>query len=145
MEFLNDNMQDALLSLDGEKMFVETIMRDTVGDREYLYWYSIQADDGDTNSEVAECIDRRHLSYWNRCIDKAYRPRNLQNEVVMIQTVLKIICSTLKMRTKLPQYKWITKKGQNQFDFVPFSFTYSLILFPVNFGIPGEFHDQHYK
>ena len=41
MEFLNDNMQDALLSLDGEKMFVETIMRDTVGDREYLYWYSI--------------------------------------------------------------------------------------------------------
>ena len=89
MEFLNDNMQDALLSLDGEKMFVETIMRDTVGDREYLYWYSIQADDGDTNSEVAECIDRRHLSYWNRCIDKAYRPRNLQNEVVMIPNRIK--------------------------------------------------------
>lgn len=84
MAFLNENMQDALLSLDGEKMFVETIMRDTVGDHEYLYWYSIQADDGDTNSEAAECIDRRHVTYWNKCIDKSYRPRNLQNEVVMI-------------------------------------------------------------
>lgn len=89
MRFLNENMQDALLSLDGEKMFVETIMRDTVGDHEYLYWYSIQADDGDTNSEVAECIDRRHIAYWNKCIDKAYRPRNLKNEVVMIPNRIK--------------------------------------------------------
>lgn len=89
MDFLNENLQDALISLDGEKMFVETIMRDTVGDREYLYWYSIQADDGDTNSEVAECIDRRHIAYWNKCIDKAYRPRNLKNEVVMIPNRIK--------------------------------------------------------
>ena len=39
MEFLNEHMNDALLTLDGEKMFVETIMRDTMGDHDYLYWY----------------------------------------------------------------------------------------------------------
>ena len=50
MEFLNKHMNDALLTLDGEKMFVETIMRDSMGNYEYLYWYSIQADDGDSNS-----------------------------------------------------------------------------------------------
>lgn len=100
MEFLNDNMQDALLSLDGEKMFVETIMRDTVGDREYLYWYSIQADDGDTNSEVAECIDQRHIAYWNKCIDKTYRPRNLKNEVVMIPHRIKNYMQQLEHEEK---------------------------------------------
>ena len=51
MAFLNDHLNDALLTLDGEKMFVETIMRDTMGDFDYLYWYSIQADDGDSSSE----------------------------------------------------------------------------------------------
>lgn len=96
MDFLNQNMQDALLSLDGEKMFVETIMRDTIGDREYLYWYSIQADDGETNSRAAECVDRKHIEYWNKCIDKAYRPKNLKNEVVMIPNRLKEYMKTLE-------------------------------------------------
>jgi len=89
MEFLNKHMNDALLTLDGEKMFVETIMRDSMGDYEYLYWYSIQADDGDSNSETEKCIDTKHLEYFDKCIDRTYRPKNLKTEVVMIPQRIK--------------------------------------------------------
>ena len=89
MAFLNDHLNDALLTLDGEKMFVETIMRDTMGDFDYLYWYSIQADDGDSSSESEQCIDKKHLEYLNKCIDITYRPKNLKTEVVMIPKRIK--------------------------------------------------------
>ena len=89
MEFLNEHMNDALLTLDGEKMYVETIMRDTMGDYDYLYWYSIQADDGDSNSETEKCIDSKHLEFFHKCIDITYRPRNLKTEVVMIPQKIK--------------------------------------------------------
>lgn len=96
MAFLNENMHEVLVTLDGEKMFIETIMRDTVGEHEYLYWYSIQADDGDTSPDVQNCIDKKHLEYWDKCIDKAYRPRNLKNEVVMIPGHIKRYMSELE-------------------------------------------------
>jgi hypothetical protein len=42
VSFLNENMEDVLLTLDGEKMYVETIFREKSEDADYLYWYSIQ-------------------------------------------------------------------------------------------------------
>lgn len=89
MAFLNENMNDVLVTLDGEKMFIESIMRDTVGDYEFLYWYSIQADDGGADNELQSRIDRKHLEYWDKCIDKAYKPRDLKNEVVMIPNYMR--------------------------------------------------------
>ena len=42
LKFLNDNMEGVLLTLEREKMYVETIFREKQGEDEYLYWYSIQ-------------------------------------------------------------------------------------------------------
>ena len=42
MNFLNENMEDTLLTLEDEKMYVETIHREIIHNVEYLYWYSIQ-------------------------------------------------------------------------------------------------------
>ncbi|MFD2830650.1 DUF6176 family protein [Corticicoccus populi] len=89
MAFLNENMQDVLVTLDGEKMFIETIMRDKIGEHEYLYWYSVQSDHGGTSKEIQNCIDAKHLQYWDKCIDKTFRPRDLKNEVVMIPNHLR--------------------------------------------------------
>lgn len=47
MAFLNEHMEDTLLTLEGEKMYVETIFREVLDGREYLYWYSVQAEGGD--------------------------------------------------------------------------------------------------
>ena len=84
MKFLNDNMKDVLLTLEGEKMYVETIFREILDGEEYLYWYSIQ---GEVVIEVENSeswIDTRHLEYWEECIDKDFRPKDLDVQVVMI-------------------------------------------------------------
>ncbi len=36
LKFLNDNMEDVLVTLEGEKMYVETIFREVLNGEEYL-------------------------------------------------------------------------------------------------------------
>ena len=42
LAFLNEHMEDVLVTLEGEKMYIETIFRETLNGEEYLYWYSVQ-------------------------------------------------------------------------------------------------------
>lgn len=41
LQFLNSNMPAVLETLEGERMYVETIFSETLDGAEYLYWYSI--------------------------------------------------------------------------------------------------------
>lgn len=82
--FLNEHMEDVLVTLEGEKMYVETIFRELLDGEEYLYWYSIQGTGGTEVEESNHWIDKKHLEYWEECIDKTYRPVDLHTEVVMI-------------------------------------------------------------
>ena len=84
LKFLNDNMKDLLVTLEGEKMYVETIFRETLNGDEYLYWYSVQGEDGQDVVESEHWIDKKHLQYWDECIDSNFRPVDLTTEVVMI-------------------------------------------------------------
>ena len=83
MRFLNENMEDVLLTLDDEKMYVETIFSETCDDGEYLYWYSIQGVGGQNVSESNSWIDKKHLEFWNECIDETYQ-EDMKKEVSMI-------------------------------------------------------------
>lgn len=40
LDFLNSNMPAVLETLEGEKMYVETIFSETLDGVDYLYWYS---------------------------------------------------------------------------------------------------------
>jgi hypothetical protein len=82
--FLNENMKDVLLTLEDEKMYVETIFRETLHGEEYLYWYSVQGKGGQEVEESESWIDRKHLQYWDECIDSTFQPVDLTTEVVMI-------------------------------------------------------------
>ena len=84
LKFLNDNIDDVLVTLEGEKMYVETIFREELEGYEYLYWYSVQGENGIYVEESDHWIDIKHLEYWNECIDENYRPVDLSTEVVMI-------------------------------------------------------------
>lgn len=84
MTFLNDHMEDTLLTLEGEKMYVETIFREVLDGREYLYWYSVQAEGGIEVEDSESYIDKKHLEYWNECIDSSYGMVDLEPQVVMI-------------------------------------------------------------
>lgn len=83
MRFLNENMEDVLLTLDGEKMYVETIFREKSDDAEYLYWYSIQGENGIRVEESDSWIDKKHLEYWDECIDENYQA-DMSMQVSMI-------------------------------------------------------------
>lgn len=73
MSFLNENMENVLLTLAGEKMYVETIFRERTGEAEYLYWYSIQGKNGARVEDSDSWIDKKHLEYWDECIDENYQ------------------------------------------------------------------------
>ena len=62
MAFLNDHMEDTLLTLENEKMFVESIHREVVNGTEFLYWYSVQGE------AVQRCTIQKAISIsgiWN--------------------------------------------------------------------------------
>ena len=84
LKFLNENMKDVMVTLEGEKMYVETILRETLNGAEYLYWYSVQGENGQEVEESEHWIDKKHLEYWDECIDPTFRPVDLTVEVVMI-------------------------------------------------------------
>lgn len=89
LNFLNENMHEVLLTLDDEKMYVETIFREKTNNEEFLYWYSIQGEGGIDVTESESWIDKKHLEYWYECIDESYKPVNLDTMVVMIQPKIK--------------------------------------------------------
>ncbi|SOC45055.1 DUF6176 family protein [Ureibacillus acetophenoni] len=86
LAFLNEHMEEVLVTLEGEKMYVETIFREFLNNEEYLYWYSVQGTGGIEVEESQHWIDKKHLEYWDECIDETYRPVDLKTEVVMIPT-----------------------------------------------------------
>ncbi|MDT2783025.1 DUF6176 family protein, partial [Vagococcus fluvialis] len=77
LSFLNDNMNETLLTLEAEKMYVETIFREVLNGDEYLYWYSVQGVGGQEVEDSESFIDKKHLEYWEECIDKKFKAVDL--------------------------------------------------------------------
>ncbi len=84
MTFLNEHMEDTLLTLENEKMYVETIFRELKNNEEYLYWYSVQGIGGIDVEDSESYIDKKHLEYWRECIDESYGMDDMESQVVMI-------------------------------------------------------------
>lgn len=84
LAFLNAHMDDVLVTLEGEKMYVETIFHEVLNGEEYLYWYSVQGEGGVQVEQSTHWIDKRHLAYWDECIDESFGSVDLKTEVVMI-------------------------------------------------------------
>lgn len=98
MAFLNDNMADTLLTLEAEKMYVETIFREVIDGTEYLYWYSVQGEGGQAVEESTSYIDQKHLEYWDKCIDPSYGCQDLSTQVVMIPQAIQASIRKLDAR-----------------------------------------------
>ncbi len=84
LTFLNRHMDQVLLTLDDEKMYVESIFREKTDQGEFLYWFSIQGEGGTEIEQSAHDVDRKHLDYWYECIDEQREPEPITTEVVMI-------------------------------------------------------------
>ena len=84
LNFLNENMKDVLITLEKEKMYVETIFKETFDGVEYLYWYSVEGENGQDVEDSEHWIDKKHLEYWEECIDSNVAPVDIDTRVVMI-------------------------------------------------------------
>lgn len=89
MAFLNEHMADTLLTLIDEKMYVESIHREFLNDEEFLYWYSIQGEGGTAVTASNHEVDKKHLEYWQECIDPTYQEHIMKNQVVMIPDAIR--------------------------------------------------------
>ena len=89
LAFLNEHLEDVLVTLEGEKMYVETIFREMLNGEEYLYWYSVQGEGGQDVETSSHWIDKKHLEYWDECIDEGFGSVDLLTEVVMIPNAVK--------------------------------------------------------
>ncbi|EEM15057.1 hypothetical protein bpmyx0001_40780 [Bacillus pseudomycoides DSM 12442] len=89
MKMLNDHMKEVLLTLNDEKMYVETIFREIRDGEEYLYWYSVQGEGGIAIEASRHEVDKKHLEFWYECIDEEAPADHMKTEVVMIQDVVK--------------------------------------------------------
>ncbi|NIK12976.1 DUF6176 family protein [Alkalibacillus almallahensis] len=84
LNFLNNHMDRVMLTLEDEKMYVESIFRLKEDKNEYLYWYSIQGKGGQSVEDSDHWVDQKHLEYWEECIDENFMPIDLNPEVSMI-------------------------------------------------------------
>lgn len=89
MDFLKEHMKHVLLTLNDEKMFVETIFKEKIDSVTYLYWYSVQGEGGVEIENSKHEVDKKHMDFWNECIDSTYQSVNLDTKVVMIQEKIK--------------------------------------------------------
>lgn len=93
IEFLEEHMDNVLLTLEDEKMFVETIFKEILDGNTYLYWYSIQGEGGIALENSSHDVDQKHIEYWNECIDSTYPSVDMEAKLVMIQKKVRSVMS----------------------------------------------------
>lgn len=66
MSMLNDRLDEAVATLDRERMGIEIVFRSREGDTEHLYWVVVRGDGEHSNTSTAQ-LDIDHLAYDERC------------------------------------------------------------------------------
>ncbi len=69
MKFLKANQTRVNYTLLAENMQLEHIFSITLNDTLYLCWYSNQTAPSRPVEESTDPIDRKHLAFWDECID----------------------------------------------------------------------------
>ncbi|WP_025784568.1 DUF6176 family protein [Sporosarcina sp. D27] len=85
MEFLTTHLEEVKKTLPTEKMYVESIFEETIEGVMYLYWVSYQGMQPGDVVFSDSLVDKKHLEFWNDCIDPVYPESILKTNVIMIQ------------------------------------------------------------
>ena len=89
MDFLNNHHEDTVATMANEKMYVENVFKEENPDGyTYFYWYSLQGEGGQAVEESESYIDKKHIEYWDECIDNSYRPVDMVLEENLIAPLI---------------------------------------------------------
>ena len=83
LKMLNENLDEVHQTLEREEMKLEVIFREVIDGEEYLYWFSIQGENGEAVTTSPFEVDRKHIAFHEECIDHKYGRRDAQPQVVM--------------------------------------------------------------
>jgi hypothetical protein len=89
LQTLNSRMSEVLQTLDREQMKLEVIFREIIDGSEYLYWFSVQGEEGEPVATSPFEVDKKHIAFWNECIDdEGYHRHDAQAQVVMVPDIV---------------------------------------------------------
>jgi hypothetical protein len=84
LAMLNMRMLEVVQTLEREEMKLEVIFREIIEGDEYLYWFSVQGEQGEHSGTSPFNVDARHIEFHKECIDHEYGRRDAQPQVVMV-------------------------------------------------------------
>jgi Family of unknown function (DUF6176) len=110
---LNRHMDEVIQTLDREQMKLEVIFREIIDGTDYLYWFSVQGEQGEPCETSPFSIDATHIQFWIECIDEEYGRHDAQPQVVMLpEAVARAMTweSPIKSATKFEKREIISKR-----------------------------------
>ena len=84
LQTIKERVQEAVQTLDREKMKIEVIFRERIGDEEYLSWFTVQDETGEPIGTSPFELDRIHQAFGEECIDHEYGGREGQPQVILV-------------------------------------------------------------
>jgi hypothetical protein len=85
---LNDRMSEIIPILDREEMKLEVIFREVIGEEEYLYWFTVQGEEGEPVQTSPHDVDKKHIAFHEECIEHEYGMRDAQAQAIMVPEVV---------------------------------------------------------
>jgi hypothetical protein len=84
MQTLTDRRDECLETLVREQMKFEVIFREQIGENEFLYWLTVQGEEGEEVKTSPFDIDHVHIEFWNECIDRDYGEQNAFPQLILV-------------------------------------------------------------
>jgi hypothetical protein len=81
---LNARKAECIETLEREKMYVEAIFREKIGDEEFIYWLSVQGEGAESIETSPFPIDAVHRAFGDECIDRTYPRVDLDARVMFL-------------------------------------------------------------
>jgi hypothetical protein len=84
IRILTERQAECVQTLDRERMHIECIFKSFQNDRMCLSWFTVHGLAGERLRGSPHPIDKLHLEYWDKCIDKEVLPERYKHVVTFL-------------------------------------------------------------
>ena len=102
LAMINGRIAEAVETLDREKMKLEVIFREVIGDDEFLCWFTVHNESGESIETSPFDLDQAHRAFGEECIDHDYGGHEAQPQVILVPPA---VAKAMDWRD-LPSSRW---------------------------------------
>lgn len=81
LQTLQERRDECIETLEREQMRYEVVFRVVRDGRLYSSWFSVQGEHGADVASSPHDIDKIHVEYWRRCVDRTFEPEDHEHVV----------------------------------------------------------------